>query len=91
MRVGYSTGRQPIPSSQTLFNMLSPGVIEDQFTLGATWNVSPKSELTVAYMHAFRKKVNGANSIPLGGGFPGGNANLRMYQDSLGVAYGVKF
>ncbi len=91
LRVGYSTGRQPIPSSQTLFNMLSPGVIEDQFTLGATWNVSPKSELTVAYMHAFRKKVNGANSIPLGGGFPGGNANLRMYQDSLGVAYGVKF
>jgi long-chain fatty acid transport protein len=91
LRVGYSTGRQPIPSSQTLFNMLSPGVIEDQFTLGATWNVSPESELTVAYMHAFRKKVDGANSIPLGGGFPGGDANLRMYQDSLGVAYGVKF
>lgn len=91
LRAGYSTTRQPIPSSQTLFNMLAPGVVENQLTLGATWNVSPTSELTLGYMHAFKKTVNGSNSIPLGGGFPGGNANLRMYQDSLGVAYGIKF
>jgi long-chain fatty acid transport protein len=37
-------------------------------------------------MHAFEKKVRGSGSIP--GGFGGGGANLKMYQDSLGIAYG---
>jgi long-chain fatty acid transport protein len=36
--------------------------------------------------------VNGSGSIPPGPppGFGGGNANLKMYQDSLGVAFGLK-
>jgi long-chain fatty acid transport protein len=91
LRAGFSTTNQPIQKSQTLFNMLAPGVVENHLTLGATWAVSPTSELTLAYMHAYSKKVNGSASIPLGGGFPGGNANLKMYQDSLGIAYGLKF
>ncbi len=89
LRAGYATLRQPIPASQTLFNILAPGVVEDHLTLGATWGMSQNTELTLGYMHAFRKKVNGAGSIPavpLGGG----NANLRMYQNSLGVAFGWK-
>jgi long-chain fatty acid transport protein len=91
LRAGVSTTNQPIPKSQTLFNMIAPGVVENHLTLGATWAVSPTSELSLAYMHAFSKKVKGSNSIPLGGGFPGGNANLKMYEDSLGIAYGMKF
>ena len=90
LRAGLSTTRQPIPKGQTLFNMIAPGVVENHLTLGATWAVSPSSELTLAYMHAFSKKVNGAGSIPLAG-FGGGNANLKMYQNSLGIAYGLKF
>jgi long-chain fatty acid transport protein len=89
LRAGFSTTRQPIPKDETLLNMLAPGVIENHLTLGATWAVSPSSELSVAYMHGFSKKVNGSGSIP--GGFGGGNANLKMYQDSLGIAYGLKF
>ncbi len=89
LRAGFSTGKQPIPASQTLFNVLAPGVVEDHLTLGATWAVSPTSEVTVGYMHAFKKTVDGSNSIPAS--FGGGNANLNMYEDSLGVAYGLKF
>lgn len=89
LRAGVSTTNQPIRKSQTLFNMLAPGVIENHLTLGATWAVSPMSELTVSYMHGFSKKVNGSGSISAG--FGGGNANLKMYQDSLGIAYGMKF
>lgn len=89
LRAGVSTTRQPIPKGETLFNMLAPGVVENHLTLGATWAVSPASELTVAYMHAFSKKVKGSNSIPLLG--PPFEANLKMYQDSLGIAYGLKF
>jgi long-chain fatty acid transport protein len=88
LRAGYATLRQPIPANQTLFNILAPGVVEDHLTIGATWAVAANKELTLGYVHAFNKKVNGSNSIPpfLGGG----NANLQMHQDSLGIAFGWK-
>jgi long-chain fatty acid transport protein len=89
LRAGFVTLKQPIPASQTLFNVLAPGVVEDHVTLGASWQVSKQSELTVGYMHAFENKVNGSGSIPPG--FGGGEANLRMSQDSLGIAWGWKY
>lgn len=89
LRGGFVTLKQPIPQSQTLFNILAPGVVENHVTLGATWQVSKQSELTLGYMHALENKVNGSGSIPPGLG--GGEANLRMSQDSLGIAWGWKY
>jgi len=89
LRAGYVTLDQPIPASQTFFNILAPGVVEDHLTLGATWKMGASGELTLMYMHAFEKDVNGNGSIPIT--FGGGEANLRMSQDSLGVGYGWKF
>ncbi len=86
LRAGYDHSGQPIPNSQTFFNVLAPGVVQDHVTLGATWKLANKSEVTVAYMHAFSKTVSGSGSIPQG--FGGGEANLHMYEDSLGIAYG---
>jgi long-chain fatty acid transport protein len=93
LRGGYITLKQPIPESQTLFNILAPGVVEEHLTLGATWQLSRQSELSVAYMHAFENEVRGSRSIPPGPppGFGGGEANLRMSQDALGIAWGWKF
>ena len=88
LRAGYATLKQPIPASQTLFNIVAPGVVEDHLTLGATWSYDGNKELSIAYMHAFEKKVNGAGSMSALGG---GEANLKMYQDSLGVAWGWKY
>jgi long-chain fatty acid transport protein len=93
LRAGYVTLDQPIPQSQTFFNILAPGVVEDHITLGATWKMGGNGELTLMYMHAFENEVNGSNSIPAGmpPGYGGGEANLRMSQDSLGIAYGWKY
>lgn len=88
LRAGFQTLRQPIPENQTLFNILAPGVVEQHVTLGATWTLANNNELTLGYMHAFKKEVNGVNSIPLS--FGGGEANLHMYEDSIGIAYGIK-
>jgi long-chain fatty acid transport protein len=88
VRAGYSHNTQPIQPSQTMFNILAPGAVQDHLTLGATWNVSRQNEITVAYMHAFEKKVNGAGSISVPQG--GGEANIHMYENSLGVAYSWK-
>ncbi|MDP3677697.1 MAG: outer membrane protein transport protein [Methylotenera sp.] len=86
VRTGYNHSSQPIRKSETLLNILAPGVVQDHVTLGTTWVLPNKSELSLAYMHAFEKKVRGSGSIPAG--FGGGEANLKMYQDSLGIAYG---
>lgn len=83
LRAGYSTGRQPIPTNETFFNTLAPGVIESHLTLGGTWTLANKDELTVGYMHGFKNTVNGT------GGTAG--MNIKMYQNSLGIAYGMKF
>jgi len=93
LRAGYNHGSQPIPKSQTFFNILAPATVEDHLTLGATWRLASGGEVTFAYMHAFEETVKGVNSIPPGfpPGFGGGNANLKMYEDSFGVSYGVKF
>jgi len=88
VRGGISHSTQPIPENQTFFNILAPGVVQDHLTLGATWNLSRENELTVGYMHALKKKVNGAGSIAPGMG--GGEANIKMYEDSIGIAYSWK-
>lgn len=89
LRAGYSTTDQPIPKSQTFFNILAPAVVEDHVTLGGTWTLENKHELTFAYMHAFEQKVKGSGSIPAALG--SGEVNLKMSEDSFGVAYGIKF
>lgn len=91
LRGGYNYGEQPIPASETLFNILAPGVVESHLTLGATWRFKPGMELTAGYMHAFEKTVDGEDSIIPGNppGMGGGEANLRMNQNSFGIALGM--
>ncbi len=86
LRAGFNKGKQPIPASETFFNFLAPGVIENHLTLGGTKTLANGAELTFAYMHAFSKDVKGSGSIP--GAFGGGDVDLSMSQDALGVAYG---
>lgn len=88
LRAGYNHSTQPIRSGETLFNILAPGVVQDHITLGTTWVLANKGELSVSYVHAFENSVKGSNSIPTN--FGAGEANLKMYQDALGVAYGWK-
>lgn len=89
LRGGFSTGRQPIPSSEVFFNILAPGVIENHLTLGGTWQLGGGKELSVAYMHGFKKSVSGP--IPAALGMGPGEIDLRMSQNSLGVAFGWQF
>lgn len=84
VRAGYSHNTQPIPASQVSFNILAPGVVQDHLTLGMTYNVTKTNELTLAYMHAFQNSVTGPFML---GGTP---TTIKMYEDSLGVAYSWK-
>ena len=83
---GYNHAKNPLQSSQTLFNVLAPATVEDHLTLGGEWKLNDKASLTAAYTHAFDKSVNGSGSIN-----PAGEANLNMEQNAVGIAYSVKF
>jgi long-chain fatty acid transport protein len=89
LRGGYSYATQPIPGSQTFLNILAPGVVQNHLSIGATWRNGKSGELSLAYTHAFRKTVSGSDSIPPNLG--GGEADIHLSEDILGVAYGWKF
>ena len=90
LRGGYNHTDNPISSSNVTFNIIAPGVVKDHVTLGFTYNVSKDSEVTMAYMHAFKNSVSGAS---LFNSWLGDNATdkIQMYQNSLGIAYSMKF
>ena len=54
-----------------------------------TWQFTDADALSVEYAHAYARQVAGEGSIPPGvppGGLGGGETNLRMHEDMLGVA-----
>jgi long-chain fatty acid transport protein len=93
LRAGVSTGDQPVPSSETFFNILAPGVVQNHLSLGATWTSASGGEWSGFYSRAFGQSVTGSNSIPPGfpPGYGGGNANLHLQEDLIGISYGWKF
>ena len=74
-RAGASYGRQPIPASEVLFNILAPGVQEWHFSGGFSRRLGENFTLSGMAFYSPSKTVRGDN--PLG---PGQSIALRMYQ-----------
>ncbi len=92
LRAGYSHTNNPISSRDVTFNIIAPAVVQEHYTLGFTYALDKQSEITMSYMHAQENSVSGASlfnnwSAPLSAG----SETIKMYQDSLGIAYGKKF
>lgn len=87
VRVGYNFNDQPIPNTQTFFNVLAPGVTTQQASIGATYYLGKEYEISGFYAHGFKQTVSGA----IAPAQYGGNASLSMYQDSVGLAFGWKY
>jgi long-chain fatty acid transport protein len=86
LRAGYNYSQLPFDKAQTFFNILAPATVQHHLHVGATWSSPSGKEVTLAYVHAFENTVNGVNSIPPTAG--GGNAKLRMYQNSVTLGFG---
>lgn len=92
LRTGVNISQNPVQSENVTFNILAPGVVTSHFTLGATYALSPSTELTVAYMQAPKRSVTGSSLFnTLSGPGAGGNETIYMSQRSLGVQFGQKF
>ncbi len=89
LRAGYSHATQAVPADQAFFNVLAPGVVQDHFTAGFTWQADAKSEWSAFYAHAANKTVHGTGAIPAS--FGSGSANISLNENLLGISYGWKF
>ncbi len=63
LRAGYNHTDNPIQARDVTFNMIAPGVVKDHATLGFTYDLGKDSELTMAYMHAFRNSVEATQPV----------------------------
>lgn len=86
VRAGYNHTNNPVSGANVTFNIIAPGVITDHYTLGATYKLDDKSDLTFAYMYAPKNKVTGTSALN-----PAATETIHMSQQSLGVQYGWKF
>ena len=94
LRAGYNHGDNPIRAQDVTFNILAPGVVRDHYTLGMTYDLGNNSAITMAYMHAAKESVTGPsmfNSPALFGPGNGGTEKIQMYENSLGIAWGMRF
>ncbi len=85
-RGGFSYGKQPIESSEVLFNILAPGVQEWHITGGVTHRLTKEDELSFAVMYSPEKTVSGPNPLS-----PDQTIDLSMQQFSLQLGWSRKF
>ena len=85
LRAGYNHTNNPVSGANVTFNIIAPGVITDHYTLGATYKLDDKSDLTFAYMYAPKNTVAGTSALSRT------PETIRMSQQSLGIQYGWKF
>jgi long-chain fatty acid transport protein len=88
VRAGYSKGDQPIRSSEVMFNILAPGVIEEHLTAGFSREVRGGNRVNVALMYALENSVTGANPMEA----PGAQSiELTMDEWELEIGYSLRF
>ncbi|EGD59448.1 long-chain fatty acid transport protein [Novosphingobium nitrogenifigens DSM 19370] len=88
-RAGYSHSGNPVPTNQTLLNILAPGVVAHHITGGATWASRKGVEVTGYVVVAPKNHVYGDGSIPQA--FGGGESNIALGETSVGASVGIKF
>ena len=99
LRFGYGYCHQPIPQSQTLFNILAPGIVTKHYTVGFLADLGHGREISGYTMLAPNGHVYGNNSIApnhLADPLPpaslgGGEANLHGDETAIGLSLAMRY
>jgi len=90
LRAGYSWNENPVPSSQSFINTVSPLVTEQMVSAGVSWCITPDFTLSVAYVHAFENSIEGPLVTPAGA-VPGTAVRNTASGDIVVLGGSVKF
>jgi len=91
VRGGYARSDNPIQPADVTFNILAPGVVQDQYTLGATWTLDKVNEITAAFMYAANNSVTGQSLFVGFGAPPSTTETISLKEYSFGLQYARKF
>jgi long-chain fatty acid transport protein len=91
LRAGYNHSDDPITSRDITFNIIAPGVVKDQWTLGLTYRLDRDSELTGALMYAQRNDISGPSLLIGFGAPPTTTEKIGMKEYQAGIGYTRRF
>jgi len=91
LRGGYTHSDNPITPADVTFNIIAPGVVKDQWSLGFTYKLDRDSEITGAGMYAQNNSVTGPSLFIGFGAPPTTTETIEMKEYLLGIAYSRKF
>ena len=85
---GYSYGKQPIPETEVLFNILAPAVVDHHITLGCSKSINNSNEIILGLMYAPAGNVKGNNPLDP----PSGQTielQMSQFQIELGYSFSI--
>ena len=85
-RAGISYGEQPIPNSEVLLNILTPGVQEIHLTTGFSYAMDKDDEFSFSFTYSPPNSIKGQNPLS-----PGQSIELEIEQLSLQLAWSRRF
>lgn len=84
LRAGIGMNDNPIPASEVTFNILAPGVQEQHYTAGLTWQATPSSALLLGVMYSPRSSITGTTAF-------GDTITLEMWQFEVTAGWAWTF
>ena len=91
LRAGYNHTQNPIRPQDVTFNILAPGVVQNQWTAGTTYRIDRQSEVTGSFMFAQHNEVTGPSLFIGFGAPPTTTETIGMKEYQVGFAYSRKF
>ena len=86
LRAGYLYNTNPIPATNTLFNVQAPAITTNTLSLGFSTKLTADITATAAWVHGFRNSITGGVEQ-----IPGGSARVDLQTDSLVFGLNVQF
>lgn len=84
-RVGYAHSTNPISSTDAMFNIFAPGVVEDHFSVGGSKKLSDRDRLDFSVSYVAGNSVTGSEMAP------GSSIEIKMHEVSAAVGWTRKF
>lgn len=86
-RAGYSIGENPVPKSEVMFNIVAPGVINNQVAFGLSKEIGDKgNQFHLAVNYAMNNDVTGMNPMD-----PYTEQTIKLEMKQLEVELGFSF
>lgn len=87
LRAGYSFNNQPVQSSEVMFNILAPAVIQNHIALGCSKRLNDKgTALNFAFNYALKNSVSGSNPMEVPG-----QQTIKLEMSQLEFEVGLTF